>query len=112
MLFDPKLLEIGDLRKVTLLSSDSPNPEPAEEYFHLFLRSDFSQFSVTRPHGQKISSKNNKLSSSEVTGMPYWQLLGGGAFLVAQGETASLPWRDSIIQFGYKIINWGVDCIK
>lgn len=61
VLFDPELSEIRGLGKVTLLSRDPPNSEPAQGVFSAAPRSDFPQFSVTRPHGQKTSSKTNKL---------------------------------------------------
>ena len=61
-LFDPELLEIGGLGKVTPLSSDPPTQS---QLVSVFICS-FSQFSVMRPCGQKTSSKINKLSFHQV----------------------------------------------
>ena len=61
-LFDPELLEIGGLGKVTPLSSDPPTQSQPVSVFTC----DFSQFSVMRPCGQKTSSKSDKLSFHQV----------------------------------------------
>ena len=52
-LFDPELLEIGGLGKVTPLSSDPPTQSQPVSVFTC----DFSQFSVMRPCGQRPLQK-------------------------------------------------------